>query len=217
MALSENQKKWMKRGALIGVALIVTREMYQAFGSRRMYRRSVFEEAQRRAVELSRPLLVLGDPDGGAINHFLGRSWQCGDLCVDPQGCGICQDWTQGQPEQVLATLGADSYVVYDSGLFAKAQDGRALLEQMKRVSGGEVFMADATPWTLTAFFGPGRKRRLLKAPQANDGVMAYKPLFWSPEPGLGRATFETALRGLPEGGRRARALSAGNASYLRI
>lgn len=188
--------KWTKRIALGTSAFIVIREMYLGFGPRREYRRSVFEQAKRRAQELDRPLLVLGDPDSGLMNHMLGRQWQCGDICVDPKGCGICPDWVQGPPQQVLEEMEPDSVVVYDPGAFARAENGSAFLDQVARVSGGHVFMADAGAWTLTAFLGPKRKRRMIKPPQANQNVVDWKPLLFHPELDTGRQRMDTRLAG---------------------
>lgn len=192
--------KWTKRGAAATGIVLVVREAYLGFGARRDYRRAVFEEARRRAEQLGRPLLVLGDPDEGLTNRFLGRQWQCGDVCVGLKGCGICGDWVQGRPEDVLKELDTNAYVVYDPGAFAKADNGSAFLEELARVSGGEVYMADAGPWTLTAFLEPKRKRRILKTPQAHQGLVEWKPLFWQPELDSGRATMETSLAGVPSG-----------------
>jgi len=200
--LTTKQKAWLwtKRGTAAAAIGIVIREAYLGFGPRRDYRRAVFEEARRRATELGRPLLVLGNPDGGLVNRLLGRQWQCGDVCVDPQGCGICGDWVQGRPEEVLRELDSNAYVVFDPGAFAFADVGSDFVNQLARVSGGEVFMADAGPWTMTAFLEPRRKRRLLKAPQANQGLLEWKPLPWQPELDSGRATMQSSLKGSPTG-----------------
>lgn len=189
--------KWTKRIALGTGAFIVIRELYLGFGPRREHRRGVFEQAKRRAAELGRPLLVLGDPDAGLMNHMLGRQWQCGDICVDLKGCGICADWVQGAPTQVLREMEPDSVVVYDPGAFAKAENGNTFLDEVARVSGGHVFMADASPWTLTTSFGPKRKRRMIKPPQANQNVVEWKPLLFHPEKDTGRERMETKLAGL--------------------
>jgi len=193
-------KLWAKRIALGSVAIITAREAYLGLGARREYRRAVFEQAAKRAASLNKPLLVLGDPDSGALNHLMGRQWQCGVLCIDPKGCGICPDWVQGQPTEALAQLPDASYVIYDPGAFARAESGAAFLDQVQRVSGGEIYMADAGPWTLAAWFGAGRRRRLLEAPQANQGLIAWKPLPFRPEPVTGSAAVTRRLSGGVQG-----------------
>jgi hypothetical protein len=204
MKMTKRQKtawKWTKRGAAATAVALVIREAYLGFGPRREHRRAVFEQAQRRAQELGRPLLVLGDPDGGVLNRMLGRQWQCGDVCVDLMGCGICGERVQGRPEDVLQALDDNAYVVYDPGAFAKADDATEMAIQLKRVTGGEVYMADAGPWTLTAFFGPKRKRRIYEPPQLNAAkAVTYKPLLWHPDPRTGREKMDAALAGAPTG-----------------
>lgn len=197
--LTRKQKAWKytKRTLFWGSVAVVIREAYLSFGPRREYRRAVFEEAQRRAEELGRPLLVLGDPEAGLLNRMLGRQWQCGTLCIDIKGCGLCPEWVQGRPEDVLRELDTNGYVVYDPGAFAKADSGTDFVTELARVSGGEVFMADADPWTLTAFLGPKRKRRLLRAPQANQGLIEWQPLLWQPEPDTGRERVQVQLAGI--------------------
>lgn len=188
--------KYTKRTIMWGSIFLVIRETYLALGPRRERRRAVYALAARRAAELGKPLLVLGDPDGGLIHHALGRDFQCGDLCVDPKGCGICPDWLQGRAEDALANLQPNSHVIFDPGAFAKADSGTAIASQMLRVAGPDVFMADAGPWTLTAFFGPRRKRRLLEEPQISQGVIGYRPLLWHSEPDTGRDEVRFALAG---------------------
>lgn len=187
--MNKKQKAWMwtKRIALGGAIVLGIRETYLALGPRREHRRAVFEQAVKAAENLGLPLIVLGDPDGGVLNHILGRQWQCEGkvrvLCIDPKGCGICANQMQGWPELELAKLPNKSAVIYDPGAFAEAANGAELAAQMHRV-GAQVFMADAEPTSLTSFFGWGRKRRVLKEPQANQGVLEYKPLLWHPENG---------------------------------
>jgi len=199
-ALTKRQKawKWTKRGALAAGALVAVREVYLGLGPRRDRRRAVYEQAARRAMELGRPLVVLGDPDGGLANRALGRQWQCGDICIDRFGCGTCAEWVQGRPEDVLRELDSGSYVVYDPGAFALADDARALASEITRVAGGEVYMADAGPWTLTSFFGPKRKRRVLVEPQLRpDAEVTYQPLPWHRDPVTGGSKVSLALHGV--------------------
>lgn len=190
---------WTKRVALGGAIVLTVRESYLALGSRREHRRAVYEQAVKFAEARGLPLIVLGDPDGGVLNHLLGRQWQCEGrvrvICIDPKGCGICADQIQGWPTLELAKMADKSAVIYDPGAFAQAENGADLAAEMSRV-GVAVFMADAEPTSLTAFVGPGRKRRILKEPQANGGVLTYKPLLWHPENG-GRAEVQRALQGM--------------------
>ena len=48
-------------------------------------RTSAFRLAVDRAAALGRPLVVIGDPDGGMHTRLL-RAYGCGDVCVDRCG-----------------------------------------------------------------------------------------------------------------------------------
>jgi hypothetical protein len=199
--LTKKQKKTLKRVGWVafgGAVLITARELYLAGGPRREQRRITYEEAKQRAEQLMRPLVVLGNPDAGLANRALGRTWQCGNVTIDPRGAVACEGPSetsiQGQPVDVLAQMPADSAVIYDSGLFAKSSRPHELATQMQRVSGGELFMVDAGPWTLAAFFEPGRKRRLYKLPPT-DASIDWKPLPWHKKAEAGRAS-QHALSG---------------------
>ena len=48
-------------------------------------RRTLFAAAARRAAELGRPLVVIGDPHAGAHTSLM-PAYGCGDLCVDLRG-----------------------------------------------------------------------------------------------------------------------------------
>src|SRR5580765_7846903 len=89
---AQKKKMWKIAGwTAFGVsAIMLARESYLVFGTNREERRQLYEAAVKRAAELGRPLIVLGDPDGGLLHHTLGRDFQCGMICIDPKGCGEC-------------------------------------------------------------------------------------------------------------------------------
>lgn len=184
------------------------RELYLAFGARRERRRSVYEQALKRSRELGVPLIVLGDPDGGLMNHMLGRQWQCGVaqndvICIDPKGCGLCPSQVQGWPEDALSQIKDHSAVIFDPGAFGMANDGVKLAQELQRVAiQGEVYMAEVEPWSLAAFFEPARKRRVLVEPQVSPTrTLSWKPIWFRKEPSSGfRGEQAVALRGLGQG-----------------
>lgn len=208
--LTKAQKALKYTGMALGAAsvLAVIRESYLAFGARRERRRSVYEQALKRSKDLGVPLIVLGDPDGGLMNHMLGRQWQCGVapgdvVCIDPKGCGLCPSQVQGWPEDVLSQVKDHSAVIYDPGAFGMANDGVKLAQQLQRVAvQGEVYMADVEPWSLAAFFEPARKRRVLTEPQVSASkTLTWKPTWFRKEPNNGsRAEQAVALKGLGQG-----------------
>ena len=124
------------------------------------HRRRAFAAAARRAAELGRPLVVVGDPDAGAHTRLM-RAYDCGDLCIDLHGCPRCQamqaaDLTQGPIEGVAD----DSTVVYVSCVLEYVSDPEAALRELQRMAGSpdNLFLVFVEPWTLTAALYPGAR-----------------------------------------------------------
>jgi hypothetical protein len=88
-------------------------------------RRRIFDAAARRASEVGRPLVVVGDPDAG-MHTRLARAYGCGDLCIDKNGCPMCTvmkaaDLTKGP----IDGIADDSAVVYVSCVLEYVSDPR--------------------------------------------------------------------------------------------
>ena len=138
-------------------------------------RRQAFEAAARRAAETGRPLIVVGDPDAGAHTRLM-RAYECGDLCIDLQGCPRCQvmkaaDLTKGPIEGVAD----DSAVVFVSCVLEYVTDLEAALRELVRIAGSRenLFLVLVEPWTLTATLYPGARWSGI----ANDRILAMQPV----------------------------------------
>lgn len=147
-------RKW-KPGE-IAVAGIAGWELLN-WGLRLNARKELYEKALHRAQELSRPLMVIGDPDGGAT-----RGPGYGDVCVDLTGCplapvGVASDIAKGIPADT------DSHVIFVSCVLEYVDDHEGAWAEILRVAGSRenVFIVHVSPWTLTAYLYPGAKRRL--------------------------------------------------------
>jgi len=123
-------------------------------------RRRLFEAAARRAYELGRPLVVVGDPDAGAHTRLM-RAYGCGDLCLDLEGCPMCQvmqaaDLTAGP----VPGVADDSAVVFVSCVLEYVSDPEAALRELQRMAGSRenLFIVFVEPWTLTASLYPGAR-----------------------------------------------------------
>lgn len=124
-------------------------------------RTKVFEAAQKRAADLARPLVVVGDPDAGMATR-MKRAYSCGDVCVDLSGCPACPvsmsvDITAGIP-----SVPDDSAVVFVSCVLEYTDDPEAALKDLRRVAGAEenLFLVTVDPSTLTSFLYPGARWR---------------------------------------------------------
>lgn len=119
-------------------------------------RKAAFASAQRRALDLGRPLVVVGDPDAG-MHTRMARAYPCGDVCVDINGCPAC-------PVQLIADLATerlpfedDSVVVFVSCVLEYVADVRAAVTELARVAGPDnLFIITVQPWTITAALYPG-------------------------------------------------------------
>jgi hypothetical protein len=123
-------------------------------------RRRVYDAAARRAAELGRPLVVIGDPDAGAHTRLV-RAYGCGDLCIDLHGCPQCRvmqaaDLTQGP----VPGVADDSAVVYISCVLEYVVDPAAALQELYRMAGSpeNLFLVFVDPKSLTATLYPGAR-----------------------------------------------------------
>lgn len=123
-------------------------------------RREVFAAASRRAQELGRPLVVVGDPHAGAHTSLM-PAYGCGDLCIDLRGCPRClnfraADITRGP----IAGIADDSAVAFVSCVLEYVSDPQAALAELARIAGdpANLFVVMVQPHTFTAALYPGAK-----------------------------------------------------------
>lgn len=122
---------------------------------RRARRTAVYREAVVRAARLHRPLVVVGAPDGGVTSGY-----GCGDLTLDLFESPACPRTIAADITKKIP-LADDTVVVFVSCVLEYVTDLEAALRELRRVSGGELFVVRVEPWTLTAYLYPGAKRTL--------------------------------------------------------
>lgn len=140
--------------------------------NRHLARSRLYEQAQERARELGRPLLVVGDPDAGA-HTSLARAYGCGNECVDLNGCPSCP--TQAAIDITKPTgLPDDSRVVFVSCVLEYVDDFSSAWREIVRVAGSKenVFVATVQPWSLTSTLYPGANWKLHDV--STDGRPTY-------------------------------------------
>jgi hypothetical protein len=160
---------------------IVTRELWLAFVTRRQRQRTVFALAEERAKLTGKPLVVVGDPQQGILVRFLGPTYQCGAVCVDTHGCPACETQIAGRLEDVLPRMADNSAVVYVANVLEQVDDIALIGANLDRISGGDLFITHTEPASLTGWFWPGMRRRILFAPPEGPDLV-YRPLPWHPE-----------------------------------
>ena len=162
-------------------AAILAREAYLALVSRRARRRTVFQLAQDRARATQKPLVVIGNPAGGVVMQFFGPDYECGSVCVDPNGCPTCETQIVGRLEEVLPHMADNSAVVFVANALEFVDDISLVALHLDRIRGGDLFITHIESASLTGWFWPGVKRRLLFAPPESADLV-YKTLPWHPE-----------------------------------
>jgi methyltransferase family protein len=117
-------------------------------------RSAVFNEAATKAIQLNRPLVVIGAPDGGVTSGY-----QCGTYTVDISPTA-CPNWL---PVDITKTLpfGDNSVVVFCSCVLEYVVDPSAAVAEIKRVTGGYAYFVGVEPWTLAGLSFPGAKQTM--------------------------------------------------------
>lgn len=193
--LTKDQKlrreRLMTVGKWTGLGLL-TYELYVVLVLRRQHRRDAFNAALNAKRATNKQLMVIGDPDGSFVNRVMGRDFDCADECVDPKGCPSCSNVVVADPVTALQKCANNSYVIFvNAGYFEQAKDADAFMGELKRVSGGDIFMSYREPWSLSAF-SPFMKRRVKAAPPLAPFV-EWSPLPWAKET---KGTHKLALKG---------------------
>lgn len=121
---------------------------------RQQARNSLYAEAAATAKAFNRLLVVVGAPDRGVTGGY-----PCGDVTLDI-GSSTCPhhlqvDITKGLP------FADDSVVVFVSCVLEYVDELDAAMLELRRVSGGRLWIARVEPWTLTAYLYPGAKQTI--------------------------------------------------------
>jgi len=150
----------MRRALVASAALLAAYETTLAVARFRR-RERVFAEARARAAQLGRPLIVVGDPDGGAHTR-LSRAYGCGDACVDLHGCPLCPVSIEADVTQTLEEFADDSAVVFVSCVLEYVSDAAAAEAELLRIAGhrDRLFMVYVDPWSITSVMYPGARWR---------------------------------------------------------
>lgn len=130
---------------------------YLEWRLRRPKRRAVYEQALAHARSLGRPLLVIGDPDGGMTHGDYGY----GDFCIDLTGC------PKSPPDQKTAKVdlnvdsipaGDDSHVVFVCYVIECVENIQRAYKEILRVAGSRenLFLLALEPQEASAWIYPG-------------------------------------------------------------
>jgi hypothetical protein len=160
----------LPQSAAIGVGALGGWELLW-WARRRHQRAKLFAVARGEADRLGRQLVVVGSPDRGATSGY-----GCGDLTIDigPSSC----------PNALVADIGKrlpledDSVVVFVACVLEYVEDYEASLAELRRVSGGHLYVVRVEPWTLTAYLYPGARRTVGPGALRTSGLAAERRAF---------------------------------------
>lgn len=152
-------------GTVIALIIILVYEII--IGRDRHVRRgTTFQQAQRRARELGRPLIVVGDPHRGIGSNFyywMGNSWgyHIADQLIDTDPCEQCIR----DPRTIKSELGpalseqpSDSAVIFISCMLEYIHPLEPTIQEVNRVAGGpsNIFVVYTDRWSLAGISYPG-------------------------------------------------------------
>jgi hypothetical protein len=142
------------------LALAGTAELVAAATDRFNARRTLYAQAVSRALELQRPLLVIGDPDAG-LHTRITRAYGCGSVCLDQSGCPRCPTSIKGDLTKGPVPFIADnSAVVFVSCVLEYVSDPYAAWRECLRMAGSSqnIFLVTVDWWAATAVLYPGAR-----------------------------------------------------------
>jgi len=160
----------MNRGVKVGLALAAWESLVA--WARFVERKRLFALAQERAKALGKPLVVVGDPDAGAHTR-LARAYDCGDLCVDLNGCPNCANAVRLDLTKGRLPVADNSAVVFVSCVLEYVDDLKTAWLELRRAAGQELYVATVGGWSFTTWLFPGAKWKL--TPREGGGFLATR------------------------------------------
>ena len=111
------------------------------FGFYRIYRRYYkYKEALLLSNTKNKKLLVIGDPYSGFASKNIMKTYDCGDICLDLNGCDKCENSIKGDILDELNKMEDNKYVIYESCVLEYVDEKRLdeINKEILRVSGGD-------------------------------------------------------------------------------
>ena len=111
------------------------------FGFYRIYRRYYrYKEAVLLSKNKNKKLLVIGDPYSGFASKYIMKTYDCGDICLDLNGCDKCEYSIKGDILDELNKMEDNKYVIYESCVLEYVDKKRLdeINKEILRVSGGD-------------------------------------------------------------------------------
>lgn len=102
----------------------------------------IYEEAEQKAREQNKKLMVLGNPytASGKMIKVFTKTYGCGDICIDMNGCGDCENVITDKIENVLHKFGSNEYIIFESGLLEVVDEDQIdyITNELYRIAGSK-------------------------------------------------------------------------------
>jgi hypothetical protein len=100
----------------------------------------LYKKAENHAFNENKLLLVLGSPytaSGKLITTFT-NTYGCGDICIDMNGCGLCNNSIDSKIENVSFLFNSSNYIIFESGLLEVVDDNQVnfIVKELYRIAG---------------------------------------------------------------------------------
>ena len=102
----------------------------------------LYEEAEKKAKQQNKKLMVLGNPDtaAGKMIKIFTKTYGCGDICIDMNGCGDCENVITDKIENILHKFGSNEYIIFESGLLEVVDEDQIdyITKELYRIAGSK-------------------------------------------------------------------------------
>jgi len=126
------------------------------FSLYRIYRRiNLYNQAYEKSKSSNKELLVIGNPYSGFINKNVYQCYDCGDICLDLNGCGNCPKQIKGDLLEELKKMDSNKYVIFESCVLEYTNDNylSEINKELNRVSGGNLYQVRNSPYIFPLHF----------------------------------------------------------------
>jgi len=126
------------------------------FSLYRIYRRiNLYNQAYEKSKSSNKELLVIGNPYSGFINKNVYQCYDCGDICLDLNGCGNCPKQINGDLLEELKKMDSNKYVIFESCVLEYTNDNylSEINKELNRVSGGNLYQVRNSPYIFPLHF----------------------------------------------------------------
>lgn len=141
--------------SLINVIIVVIiNEILQAL-YRDFMRWNLYNQARRKARELKKPLLVIGDPHNGAWSSVFGPAYSAGNILFDLKPCTLCKNQAiEGPLHETLPLVESNSVVVYCSCVLEFIDDLDPIIKHLYRItqSRSDIFIVPIGWWSIAGW-----------------------------------------------------------------